>query len=374
MSARLPVVKPAPDGWWLRGIAPVAWEAVVEILETTGEPWPEEVVIADLAYWTDAAEQGRAPRVPSHRVLMLRWRWSEWSAREIMRRALTPASQRPHSALTAPSHGDRSKLDNNGDTLTAPSHEPHMSLAETSTRALRSEEEEEEEEHNGADGPASLPAEGPEPVEEQRTIPLALQAPSKPEPDPVEIVAAEWWRWWQIRRLEHPRNAPRSPRLRKEDRAAIEAVVGGRKPKLSVQEAIMICRWAFYGNCWHAKHTRGEHEGQVENEYLTPVSAYKPTKLGEKLSKARPFIEEREARRAAAAAAPPPRPPEPVHVSVPIDLRAPDPKPTPAPPPELDPVTAARLAEITARRQAARRAAMFPPPGEFDAQAAPTDG
>lgn len=60
----------------------------------------------------------------------------------------------------------------------------------------------------------------------------------------------------------------------------------------------MICRWAFYGDDWHAQHLRGEHPDQVENAYLTPVSAYKPTKIADKIVKARAFIEDRERRKA----------------------------------------------------------------------------
>jgi hypothetical protein len=76
-------------------------------------------------------------------------------------------------------------------------------------------------------------------------------------------------------------------------------VLGGKKPKLTVEEAIMLCRWAFYGQDFHARHVRGEaSDDQQVNEYLRPSSVYKPSKLGDKLAKARIFIEER-ARRAA---------------------------------------------------------------------------
>ena len=273
-------------GGWFRCPAN-AWPEVVAPHVGAG-PWSDELVAADLAWWLDQRDHHRKP-VPGYRAMMRRWGWTEYRTRRAMREQLGPTtapSPHLHRRTTAgPPQAERLEADNEAET-TAPSPQGHRAItAPTSTRAYGDQT-------SDTDTDTDTDKEGPSPA-----LPLLAGEAPPAEVDPVEVVAAEWWRLWEIRRASKPRGAPRSSKLNREDREAIRKAVAGKKPPITVDEAIMICRWAFYGDDWHAAHLRGEHDGQVENAYLSPVSAYKPTKIGEKVGKARAFIDARAKRR-----------------------------------------------------------------------------
>ena len=161
-----------------------------------------------------------------------------------------------------------------------------------------------------------------------------------------ERIRSAWWKGWEVRRNTHPRGAPRSQDLTAESREAIDAVLVG-KHAISEEDAILLCRWAFFGDDRHARHLRGEvDEDQRENEYLSPVSVYKRTKLGEKLAKARAWWDEHQARRRTAESvehAKKTEPPPPARPALTLaDLR-----PTPV---DLDAVSPAVREKILATR------------------------
>lgn len=360
--------KPAPAGWWFRGCSPTAWEHLVSPMVESGEPWPEEVARSDLAYWLDAAEQRRCNGVPGYRSLMRRWAWSEYATRQIMREVLgdeitAPSPQEPRTFTAASPHDERSKLDNSEEITAGTSHLHRTFTAQISTRAYGEEEEGEQEEEHHAD-PVADPQPGPPPdpspavradvegedppvvdVERIRSGPSDTP-PSLPGMTASERIRSAWWKGWEVRRKTHPRGAPRSQDLTAESREAIDAVLVG-KHAISEEDAILLCRWAFFGDDRHARHLRGEvDEDQRENEYLSPVSVYKRTKLGEKLAKARAWWDEHQARRRTAEAvehAKKTEPPPPARPALTLaDLR-----PTPV---DLDAVSPAVREKILATR------------------------
>lgn len=49
------------------------WPAIVESLTGSGDPWPEEAMLADLRWWEDQIAVGREQRIPGRRALAARW-------------------------------------------------------------------------------------------------------------------------------------------------------------------------------------------------------------------------------------------------------------------------------------------------------------
>lgn len=77
-------------GGWFRCPA-ASWPVVVEQLEKLGEPWPDEMIAIDLAWWADQVDLGKRRR-PGRPTLACRWRVTDWHAKRALRTLSPPAA------------------------------------------------------------------------------------------------------------------------------------------------------------------------------------------------------------------------------------------------------------------------------------------
>ena len=312
-----------PSWGWFK-VAAELWPVIAERLSESGDPWPEEAVLADLGWWIDQVEMGRA-EMPGRPSLRARWSWSEWATRKIVADVLSPSSASP-ADLQPPSSdspAEEQKEADNGAESSSDSPAPLQQISSASPALRRQTTDLDQDSDNNT------------------------TAPALPGLTPEDRIRAEWWRLWEIRRQRHPRGAPRSEQMTVGDREAIRVALVG-KTKITEEQAILLCRWAFYGDDRHAKHIRGEAgDDQVPNEYLTPVHVYRRMKLAEKLPKAQAWWDDRERKRQRAQEAQRRRQEAPQPDGLTLD----DLKPRPI---DLDAVSPAARARILATREAIR--------------------
>lgn len=300
-----------PDRDWYKSHASV-WPEVVEMLE--GTVWPELVVLNDIAWWKHQKAYHRV-KIPTWQTMAKRWGWTQYAARQVMREAfgkgprvrkgIRNGSEMDQEWIRDGSGSEQTKPNNGEKLYTDGSKMDQEGIQEPTTRA-RSVEKEKIRSDQKPDPPQPPPtSEPPQAPESGSAVELTL-IPQQPDPAPkpadttesrIDQVCAEWWRLWKIRAEKHPQGKPTKPHLPKSHRKAIRSVVAGKDPMITVDEAIWICRWMFYGTDYDAVHLRGENpkkEGATINQYLNPCSAYRVEKLGDKLHKSAVFRDNHE--------------------------------------------------------------------------------
>lgn len=281
------------------------WPEIAEFFTASGRRWPESMIESDLRWWIAQRDFNNA-KIPGYREMMKRWNVGNHVARRMMREVLGPTDALPKrdrsKTAAASTHRDQIEREIPGANNAASVHDRSSIDARPDTRAYGEEEEEEKNKNDRIpDPPQPTPTpEPPQAPEPGSAVELTL-IPQQPDPAPkpadttesrIDQVCAEWWRLWQIRAEKHPQGKPTKPHLPKAHRKAIRSVVAGKDPMITVDEAIWICRWMFYGTDFDAVHLRGENpkkEGATINQYLNPCSAYRVEKLGDKLHKAAVF-------------------------------------------------------------------------------------
>jgi hypothetical protein len=223
-----------------------AWPAIVEALP---QPWLEEWVELDCAYWANEfrrLEMGISSALPTiHGVRRLsrawcaeRWGWKAWRAGRALRQ-LDPTGSRQE--VDRKSTGtDTAKLHN----AEKSDRKSTGSRQEVDTRACIQEKKEE-----GI----------------RKKITQCI------------------WDLWSTRKATHPAGAPQGEALTKACRQAIDKAL----KQYTVEDLILVARWAFTAPGYHAALLRGDNPGQTQNCYLSARSLYRPTKLDDKIHQAK---------------------------------------------------------------------------------------